>query len=204
MTYAGNKVPNQELRKDLAIQLGMTTRRVQIWFQNKRAKEKRLKLQAQHKLQQGSPSASVPSASSPTSTTPASPSNHSSAPHTPSFATPNTSTTADNYRYQTQEHAATFPVSAPRAPSNSTSSLPLGYSPQSFIGAAPPTLSSLLANSMREAQRLGWGAPPPLSQPFYPTPFLQYGPPAYALPSQAPAQLQQFMYPAIWSLPSTH
>lgn len=47
MTYAGNKVPNQELRKDLALQLGMTTRRVQIWFQNKRAKEKRVKAQAQ-------------------------------------------------------------------------------------------------------------------------------------------------------------
>lgn len=43
LTYAGNKVPNQELRKDLANQLGMTTRRVQIWFQNKRAKEKRLR-----------------------------------------------------------------------------------------------------------------------------------------------------------------
>lgn len=44
--YATTKVPNQELRKDLASQLGMTNRRVQIWFQNKRAKEKRLKNQA--------------------------------------------------------------------------------------------------------------------------------------------------------------
>lgn len=44
--YATTKVPNQELRRDLAAQLGMTNRRVQIWFQNKRAKEKRLKNQA--------------------------------------------------------------------------------------------------------------------------------------------------------------
>lgn len=44
--YSTTKVPNQELRKDLASQLGMTNRRVQIWFQNKRAKEKRLKNQA--------------------------------------------------------------------------------------------------------------------------------------------------------------
>lgn len=42
-TYATNKVPNQEVRRELAAQLSMTTRRVQIWFQNKRAKEKRMK-----------------------------------------------------------------------------------------------------------------------------------------------------------------
>lgn len=43
MTYAKEKMPNQELRESLARELGMTPRRVQIWFQNKRAKEKRTK-----------------------------------------------------------------------------------------------------------------------------------------------------------------
>jgi len=41
--YTREKMPNQSLRESLAKQLGMTSRRVQIWFQNKRAKEKRLK-----------------------------------------------------------------------------------------------------------------------------------------------------------------
>src|SRR5689334_17294473 len=41
--YAKEKMPSQNLRESLAKQLGMTTRRVQVWFQNKRAKEKRLK-----------------------------------------------------------------------------------------------------------------------------------------------------------------
>lgn len=42
--YLDEKMPNQELREKIAKELGMTTRRVQIWFQNKRAKEKRMKL----------------------------------------------------------------------------------------------------------------------------------------------------------------
>jgi hypothetical protein len=42
-TYEREKMPNQELRERLAKKLGMTPRRVQIWFQNKRAKEKRSK-----------------------------------------------------------------------------------------------------------------------------------------------------------------
>lgn len=42
--YLDEKMPNQELREKIAKELGMTTRRVQIWFQNKRAKEKRMKM----------------------------------------------------------------------------------------------------------------------------------------------------------------
>lgn len=42
--YATEKMPSQELRESLALELNMTTRQVQIWFQNKRAKEKRSKL----------------------------------------------------------------------------------------------------------------------------------------------------------------
>lgn len=42
--YSTEKMPNQELRESLALELNMTTRQVQIWFQNKRAKEKRSKL----------------------------------------------------------------------------------------------------------------------------------------------------------------
>jgi len=41
--YTKEKMPNQSLRENLGKQLGMTSRRVQIWFQNKRAKEKRMK-----------------------------------------------------------------------------------------------------------------------------------------------------------------
>jgi hypothetical protein len=41
--YTKDKLPNLEVRERLAQQLGMTARRVQIWFQNKRAKDKRIR-----------------------------------------------------------------------------------------------------------------------------------------------------------------
>jgi len=40
--YEREKLPGSDLRKELAVTLKMTPRRVQVWFQNKRAKEKRL------------------------------------------------------------------------------------------------------------------------------------------------------------------
>jgi hypothetical protein len=40
--YEKEKLPGSDLRKELAIKLKMTPRRVQVWFQNKRAKEKRM------------------------------------------------------------------------------------------------------------------------------------------------------------------
>uniref|UniRef100_A0A6B2LJU6 Homeobox domain-containing protein n=1 Tax=Arcella intermedia TaxID=1963864 RepID=A0A6B2LJU6_9EUKA len=40
-TYEADKMPSLALREDLAQKLGMTPRRVQVWFQNKRAKERR-------------------------------------------------------------------------------------------------------------------------------------------------------------------
>jgi len=39
--FQTDKMPNQQTRVQLADQLGMSSRRVQIWFQNKRAKVKR-------------------------------------------------------------------------------------------------------------------------------------------------------------------
>jgi hypothetical protein len=36
-TFKSDPMPNQALRQQLAQQLGMTPRRVQIWFQNKRS-----------------------------------------------------------------------------------------------------------------------------------------------------------------------
>jgi len=40
--YEQEKLPGSDLRKELAVKLKMTPRRVQVWFQNKRAKEKRM------------------------------------------------------------------------------------------------------------------------------------------------------------------
>jgi len=40
--YEKEKLPGSDLRKELALKLKMTPRRVQVWFQNKRAKEKRI------------------------------------------------------------------------------------------------------------------------------------------------------------------
>jgi len=42
--YQQEKLPSSDLRKELAVKLKMTPRRVQVWFQNKRAKEKRLSI----------------------------------------------------------------------------------------------------------------------------------------------------------------
>jgi len=41
-TYERETNPSQSLREDIARKLGMTPRRVQVWFQNKRAKERRI------------------------------------------------------------------------------------------------------------------------------------------------------------------
>jgi hypothetical protein len=39
--YHYEKIPSLSLREELSAKLGMTPRRIQVWFQNKRAKEKR-------------------------------------------------------------------------------------------------------------------------------------------------------------------
>ncbi|PIA15859.1 homeobox, partial [Coemansia reversa NRRL 1564] len=38
--FAVNRSPASRLREDLAARLGMAPRQVQVWFQNRRAKEK--------------------------------------------------------------------------------------------------------------------------------------------------------------------
>lgn len=40
--FKGNRTPDFETRAKLSKQLGMTPRRIQIWFQNKRAKMKKI------------------------------------------------------------------------------------------------------------------------------------------------------------------
>ena len=40
--FQGNRTPDYETRARLSKQLGMTPRRIQIWFQNKRAKMKKI------------------------------------------------------------------------------------------------------------------------------------------------------------------
>ena len=40
--FKGNHTPDQETRQRLSKELGMTSRRIQIWFQNKRAKIKKI------------------------------------------------------------------------------------------------------------------------------------------------------------------
>lgn len=62
-TFAHDKKPNGIMRANLARQLDMTPRGVQVWFQNRRAKEKTLAKKAAAKLQQPQP----PQADSPES-----------------------------------------------------------------------------------------------------------------------------------------
>jgi len=40
--FLSDKMPNQKTRNDLSAKLGMSSRRIQVWFQNKRAKLKRV------------------------------------------------------------------------------------------------------------------------------------------------------------------
>ncbi|KAG2179060.1 hypothetical protein INT43_001910 [Umbelopsis isabellina] len=54
--YVENPKPNSSTRRKLAMQLEMTTRGVQVWFQNRRAKSKLLKRQANSKPQLKRPS----------------------------------------------------------------------------------------------------------------------------------------------------
>lgn len=48
--YRHERMPSLELREKLAHQLNMTPRRVQIWFQNKRAKDKRMRVSIKMQL----------------------------------------------------------------------------------------------------------------------------------------------------------
>jgi len=61
-TFNENPKPNSAIRRDLADQLKMTPRGVQVWFQNRRAKAKAQK-QKQAKAQKNSSTASSPSGS---------------------------------------------------------------------------------------------------------------------------------------------
>lgn len=54
--YSENPKPNSSTRRKLAMQLEMTTRGVQVWFQNRRAKSKLMKRQANSKPQLKRPS----------------------------------------------------------------------------------------------------------------------------------------------------
>ncbi|GAN08265.1 hypothetical protein MAM1_0196d07772 [Mucor ambiguus] len=51
-TFAVNVSPNSKLRKQLAEQLNMSERSIQIWFQNRRAKVKHMQKRAQMQMQQ--------------------------------------------------------------------------------------------------------------------------------------------------------
>lgn len=53
-TFAINVSPNSKLRKQLAEQLEMSERSIQIWFQNRRAKVKHMQKRAQMQMHQAS------------------------------------------------------------------------------------------------------------------------------------------------------
>eukprot|EP01130_Rhizamoeba_saxonica_P013559 TRINITY_DN579_c0_g1_i1.p1 TRINITY_DN579_c0_g1~~TRINITY_DN579_c0_g1_i1.p1 ORF type:complete len:170 (-),score=37.51 TRINITY_DN579_c0_g1_i1:60-569(-) len=70
-TFKTEKLPNIELREALAKQLNMTPRRIQIWFQNKRAKEKRLRIKAEKEIKKKNNAMSIECISNSSSVSPA-------------------------------------------------------------------------------------------------------------------------------------
>lgn len=56
--FEANPMPNKEMRDQLSSHLGLTSRQVQIWFQNKRAKEKHRRSSSRSPPQSRSPSIS--------------------------------------------------------------------------------------------------------------------------------------------------
>jgi hypothetical protein len=49
--FLSNPYPNLQLRTQLGEQLGMTPRKVQIWFQNRRTKQKSIQDEPAHQIQ---------------------------------------------------------------------------------------------------------------------------------------------------------
>ncbi|KAI8341475.1 hypothetical protein BC941DRAFT_416987 [Chlamydoabsidia padenii] len=73
-SFAKNPLPDSSIRHGLSLSLGITERTVQIWFQNRRAKARKLEDLANGKFTAGAPggnNSSTPASSSSRSTTPA-------------------------------------------------------------------------------------------------------------------------------------
>jgi hypothetical protein len=82
--FQTDKMPNQQTRVQLADQLGMSSRRVQIWFQNKRAKVKRSV--SKHDADCSSPNSLNVSSSSASPSSPHSPESPILSPSSPTEA----------------------------------------------------------------------------------------------------------------------
>lgn len=106
--FQTDKMPNQQTRVQLADQLGMSSRRVQIWFQNKRAKVKRNMMKSEQP--NGSPlNGTVPDRQN----TPSSPSSCSSPSSPVPIASPEdppTPTRQGQVPNMPKKHQATTPL----------------------------------------------------------------------------------------------
>ncbi|KAL6070685.1 Homeodomain containing protein mix [Balamuthia mandrillaris] len=120
-----NPVPNSKTKQKLAEQLGVSNRRIQVWFQNRRAKVRKI-----------SKNMTTPSPSSSSSTT-----------TTSSTSTATTSSFSDAYVSSSSSPSSSRPASPTRT--TTTSTLPMSLS--SLLSGAPLPLSPSASSSVLKA-----------------------------------------------------
>jgi len=149
--FQTDKMPNQQTRVHLADQLGMSSRRVQIWFQNKRAKVKRSV--SKNDTECSSPNSLNSSSSSIAS--PSSPSSPSDSPILSSFS-PAQTTIQPFLLDALAVNAAAAPIvflATSQTPSTSTpASTSASDTPTTTVPTSSPTTQSTTDNTLLKQQ----------------------------------------------------
>ncbi|KAH7920790.1 hypothetical protein BV22DRAFT_1097614 [Leucogyrophana mollusca] len=155
--FAKDTKPNGTLRKSLAQQLGMSARGVQVWFQNRRAKEKQhtrkahIIIASKNSTVQGAQKASSPRDESPNDSSNSSTATEKAMPQ--AEAIPSTSADSGAFDHPSSAESSPPPKMAPLSAGEPVNS-PWQSSPVSPADLPPQTRPQLLELSLKDSDLL--------------------------------------------------